>query len=108
MGEWKAGDRVATILEPDSAGGAKGAANQHRAELPLRLCDFHAVLSLKVDGDEHINIMELNAFVAALRWVTRQLKRHNHRIACLLDSKVALGALSKRRSSSWPLNRVVR
>ena len=43
-----------------------------------------------------------------LRWVLRSTQRFPHRAVFLIDSKVALGAIAKGRSSSKPLNAFVR
>ena len=43
-----------------------------------------------------------------LKWVLRCSSRFSHRVVLLVDSKVVLGAIAKGRSSSKPLNAIVR
>ena len=50
-------------------------------------------------GSEHINVKEARAAVSSLRHAARQGACFGHRIICLCDSLVALGALEKGRSS---------
>ena len=52
-------------------------------QLPFGLQDFHLALSLGADISKHINELELEAFIVALRWITRQPKKHGLRI-CML------------------------
>jgi len=56
----------------------------------------------------HINVLECEAALMTLRWRARAIARHNRVFLHLLDSMVNIGALSKRRSSSRQLNKVVR
>ena len=43
-----------------------------------------------------------------LRWVLRAGGRFRHRVVLLIDSKVVLGAITRGRSSSRPLNALIR
>ena len=43
-----------------------------------------------------------------LRWILRAGHRFKHRVVLLIDSKVVLGAITKGRSSSRPLNALIR
>ena len=79
-----------------------------RHDLQLTLSDFDVVFSVRVETPSHINIEEANALLRYLRWVLRAKSRFAHRIVLLVDSKVVLGAISKGRSSSKPLNALVR
>ena len=63
---------------------------------------------MRVIDEEHINIREGRAFLALLRWVLRARGRHGHRIVILVDSRVWLGGVTKGRSSSLPLNTLLR
>ena len=56
----------------------------------------------------HINVLECEAALMALRWRARSVSRQGRVFLHLLDSMVNIGALSKHRSSSRMLNRVVR
>ncbi len=76
-------------------------------DLGLRVTDFATVLSARAP-EEHINIMEGKAFLAALRWVLRRPDRHRRRVVVLIDSRVWIGAAAKGRSSSVPLLRLLR
>jgi hypothetical protein len=76
--------------------------------IDLSLSDFEVVVCAKVESPEHINVEEARALLVYVRWVLRSRSRTGRRLVVLLDSMVALGAVSKGRSSSWPLNRVLR
>ena len=79
-----------------------------RYDLSLELRDFDVVFSVQVESPNHINIEEGVAVIRYLRWVLRSTQRFRHRVVLLVDSKVALGAIAKGRSSSKPLNALVR
>ncbi|CAE7227476.1 unnamed protein product [Symbiodinium sp. CCMP2592] len=66
------------------------------------------VLSYKWKQPQHINVLELTAFLAELRRRTRDLTQHNHRFFCIVDSLVTFYVLGKGRSSSKRLNRICR
>ena len=57
--------------------------------------------------EEHINILELRALMAVLKWRAKKSSFINSRGLYLLDSQVALGALQKGRSPSKKLARVI-
>ena len=52
------------------------------------------------DASEHINVLELRAFLASLAWRLRAAANVHSRGVHLLDSQVVLGALAKGRSAS--------
>ena len=52
--------------------------------------------------------MEGRALLRYVRWILRSKKRFGHRLVVLLDSKVVIGAVTKGRSSSRPLNALLR
>ena len=79
-----------------------------RHDLQLTLSDFDVIFSVRVETPNHINIEEAGALLRYLRWVLRAKSRFAHRVVLLVDSKVVLGAISKGRSSSKPLNALVR
>lgn len=56
----------------------------------------------------HINLLEVEALVLAVRHMSRSAVTANKRVLVFLDSLVALGALSKGRSASRRLNRLCR
>jgi hypothetical protein len=57
---------------------------------------------------EHTNINETRAVVGLMRHLGRSRANWNHRVLVLCDSLVAIGALSKGRSSCGPLLRLCR
>lgn len=57
---------------------------------------------------EHINILELRAASSAVRWVLSHPSSLCRRLLLLSDSQVAVGALSKGRSSSFQVLRRLR
>ena len=61
-----------------------------------------------LDDGPHINVLECEAALMALRWRARAVCRQRRAFLHLLDSMVNIGALSKHRSSSNQLNKVVR
>ena len=56
-----------------------------------------------VFGGEHINVLELRALITGLRWVLSFPSSIGCRVVLLIDSSVVVGAVSKGRSSSFPL-----
>ncbi|CAK0798723.1 unnamed protein product, partial [Prorocentrum cordatum] len=60
------------------------------------------------DQAKHINVLECEAALMALRWRARSASRQMCVFLHLLDAVVNIGALAKRRSSSQQLNKVVR
>ena len=56
----------------------------------------------------HINLEEARALIRLVRWVLRSSKRFSHRLVVLVDSKVVVGSVTKGRSSSVPLNALLR
>ena len=60
------------------------------------------------DANPHINVLECESALMALRWRARAVPRLFRVFLHLLDSMVNIGALSKHRSSSRQLNKVVR
>ncbi len=76
-------------------------------KLDLGFDDFATVLAVRAP-EEHINLMEGRAFLAALRWFLRSAGRHRRRLVVLIDSRVWIGAAAKGRSSSMPLLRLLR
>ena len=59
------------------------------------------------DDGEHINVLETRAFLLAMRWRARNRDEHGKRFLHLVDSMVTMGAITKGRSSSLRLRRVV-
>ena len=81
-----------------------------RREVPARWWRWRTVLALawKIRGKEHINALEVRSTLAALRWRARQARLHSRRSIHLSDSFVAIGVLTKRRSSSFRLAPIIR
>ena len=69
---------------------------------------WYSVLAVRFKREEHINLLELKANLLQLRWRLRSRRRLATRFLHLLDSQVCLGVLTKGRSSSWRLNRVLK
>lgn len=59
-------------------------------------------------GRGHINELEVISSILGLRWLARQPKKCASRVVFLSDSQVAVGALSKGRSSAIPLISLLR
>ena len=76
--------------------------------LDLNQNDFKTILSIRARQPAHANVLECEAFLLWLRWLTRTSRHHNARAVCLVDSKVLLGCATKGRSSSKALLRVMR
>ena len=57
---------------------------------------------------EHINVLELRAVLNALEWRSRSKRFRSKRFLHLSDSQVCLSVLTKGRSSSRKLNRILR
>jgi hypothetical protein len=66
------------------------------------------VLSIQCLDDEHINLKEARALLVFVRWVLRTPAHFGRRLVVLVDSKVVVGAATKGRSASYPLNRLLR
>ena len=79
-----------------------------RHNLGLSMASFEVVLCARVLSPGHINVEEAKALLSYVRWLLRSGERAGHRVIVLLDSKVVVGAVAKGRSSSWPLNQVIR
>ena len=97
--------------------GKASASRDHKAIKPragfprhlnLDIDDFKTMMSVKARRPAHNNILEGEAYLMWLRWLLRSTKHHGTRAVCLVDSKVVLGGVSKGRSSSRPLLRVLR
>ena len=64
-------------------------------------------LSYKWRSSAHINILEAQAVLDFSRSIAKAPRPHNQRKLFLLDSQVALGVLTKGRSSARRLNAVM-
>eukprot|EP00438_Fugacium_kawagutii_P026020 Skav225717 [mRNA] locus=scaffold164:107677:112050:+ [translate_table: standard] len=67
---------------------------------------FHEVWRQRVINQQHINVLEVKAYLREERRLAEQASRK--RVAFGLDSQVGLGALVKGSSSSLPLNAAMR
>lgn len=63
---------------------------------------------LQVDHKDQINSLELRAILLTLRWRALHLKESNVRFSHLTDSYVCMSIVSKGRTSSVALRRVLR
>ncbi len=57
---------------------------------------------------EHINLLELRSILHALEWRARTASFHSCRFLHLSDSQICLAVLTKGRSSSRRINRILR
>ena len=57
---------------------------------------------------EHINVLELRAILQCLEWRARSAAFHSCRFLHLSDSQICLAVLTKGRSSSHKINRILR
>ena len=57
---------------------------------------------------EHINLLELRAILRTLQWRARSAAFHSCRFLHLSDSQICLAVLTKGRSSSRKINRILR
>ena len=79
-----------------------------RASIPSRLWKWRDVAGWAWKGSgEHINQLELRATLTTIKWWTKKKRVSSSRILHLVDSLVALHALSRGRSSSHKLRRTV-
>ncbi|CAE7668538.1 unnamed protein product [Symbiodinium sp. CCMP2592] len=66
------------------------------------------VLSYRWKEEQHINVLEMTAFLTELRRRARNADELGKRFFCIIDSRVSFYVLGKGRSSSKRLNRVSR
>jgi hypothetical protein len=69
-------------------------------DVPLLSARWSTIIASKWHHEEHINSLELRSISTALRWVLSHPSAIGSRLLLLSDSQVAVGALSKGRSSS--------
>lgn len=84
---------------------------QSEVGTPPAVCDdlrWSTIVSRRWKDLEHINVLELRAVSTALRWALTRPVCMQRRILLLCDSQVVVGCLSKGRSSSPPLLRLLR
>ena len=69
---------------------------------------WRTVIQYRWKHSDHINVLEVRAWLAYVRRAARRGRKQGKRWAHILDSMVALHVLAKGRSSSRHLNAVVR
>ncbi len=69
---------------------------------------WQTVIRIDWKHDEHNNITEARTALLAVRRQARRMQSWNRRVLVIGDSQVAIGVLSKGRSSSWGLLRQCR
>ena len=69
---------------------------------------WREILAFKWKAPQHINILEISAFLTELRRRARDPLQHGQRFFSVVDSLVSYFVLSKGRSSSKRLNRLCR
>ena len=73
-------------------------------DAPLLAADWRTIVAAPWrSADEHINQLELRAVSTAVRWVLSSPSSISRRLLLLSDSQVAVGALTKGRSSAFSL-----
>jgi len=72
-------------------------------DAPLLAAPWRVIVSSRWRATEHINKLELRSISTTLRWVASFPSSIRRRLLLLSDSQVAVGALSKGRSSSFAL-----
>ncbi len=80
-----------------------------RQSMPADWWRWRIILSFKwkqIDP-EHVNILELRAYLSYIKWLLRRPHLLHHRFFHLLDSQVCLAVVSKGRSSSFALSNVL-
>ena len=79
-----------------------------RASIPSKLWRWRTVCGWTwKGGKEHINVLELRAVLATLKWRIEKCQSFNTKFVHLTDSLVVLHALSRGRSSSRKMRRTV-
>lgn len=79
-----------------------------RASVPSKLWNWKVITGWKwKHKGDHINVLELRAILASLRWRVEHKKQCHHRMIHLTDSLVCLHALTRGRSSSRKLRRTL-
>lgn len=78
-----------------------------RATIPSRLWKWRTVCGWAWSSPEHINVLELRAALACLRWRVEKRQIFNTKFVHLLDSMVVLNALARGRSSSRKMRRAL-
>jgi integrase len=74
----------------------------------LRGTRWKEIISSRWRFKEHINVLEMRAADAAVRWAASRPSAFRARLVLLCDSAVVVGAIRKGRSSSYPLLRRLR
>lgn len=97
-------------LPPDEAAlvRAESAVFDHCYSAVRGCCRWSTIVSQAWRDEEHINVLELRAVLLAAHWVLSHPSAVSRRVLLLVDSTVALYALWKGRSSSYPLLAVLR
>lgn len=79
-----------------------------RASIPSKLWRWRTVCGWTWRGaKEHINVLELRAVLATLKWRIEKRQNFNLKFVHLVDSLVVLHALSRGRSSSKKMRRTI-
>lgn len=85
-----------------------GDLQQAPLEPALAGAQWSTIISRRWRWDDHINLLEVQAAILAMRWVLSHPRAMGSRVLLLGDSQVALGCLAKGRSSSYRLLRLLR
>ena len=98
---------VAAPIAADTAVAVAALPPLHNAS-SLAPTSWRTIISYPWRHPEHINVLELRALSTCVRWVISHPSSNCRRLLLLSDSQVAVGALSKGRSSSFQILRRLR
>eukprot|EP00438_Fugacium_kawagutii_P028598 Skav226690 [mRNA] locus=scaffold3971:127988:129514:- [translate_table: standard] len=90
---------VGTLYRPDAC--PRATVNPHRWK-------WHTAHHYPFQREEHINILEMRAYIHCMEWRLRNAGFQDARALHLLDSQVVISVSTKGRSSSRQLNRLLR
>ena len=78
-----------------------------RSTINPHLWKWKTVQRWRWNHKDHINLLELQAYLRTLKWRVRSKRCFKIRFLHLLDSQVCLSVLVKGRSSSFRVNRIL-
>jgi hypothetical protein len=84
----------------------EGEAGLSEVPYPAHAWLWKELLSYHWENEQHINILEVTAFLVYLRHQARQGCKRSSKWLRIVDSRVTAGVLAKGRSSSFRLNRL--
>jgi hypothetical protein len=76
--------------------------------LPVQTKDFRHVISTKARWPAHSSVLEAHGLALTIRWHSRRVHTHHHRLPLLVDARAIIGAATRGRTSSRALRGVLR